>query len=258
MELQNTTSTLGYSPPAQNMYHVLDMGDDNNSATDIMVTTQVATVATGTMATSLLGQGTAAGSFHPGLLAAINQSIAPAFNQVVQNQLVLQSQITAILLVHPPPVQALPAFMVPPIQQVAFFDAAAILAPRAAAAVPAGGRIRSRAEGLFQGGRGVQGGCGRGQGVSQGARQHHPSFATMICNHAGMGPSQGQQGMFTPLNPFGRIGPFAPLVPAQGTTNAPSPVKCFADWNACFSCGFSVTEGHTPHAHLSGASLTIK
>ncbi len=120
IELQNTTSTLGYAPPAQNMYHVLDMGDDNDSATDIMVTTQVAVAAMGTMAASSLGQGTAAGSVYPGLLAAINQSIAPAFNQVMQNQSVLQSQIAVILLAQPPPVQAPPAFMVPPVQQVAF------------------------------------------------------------------------------------------------------------------------------------------
>jgi hypothetical protein len=120
MELQNMMSTLGYAPPAQNMYHVLDMGDDNNSATDITVTTQVVAAAMGTMAASSLGQGTAAGSVHPGLLAAINQSFAPALNQVVQNQSVLQSQTAVILLAQPPPVQAPPAFMVPSIQQVAF------------------------------------------------------------------------------------------------------------------------------------------
>ncbi len=114
------TSTLCYAPPSQNMYHVLDMGDDSNSTTDIMVTTQVATAAMGTMAASSLGQGITAGSVHPGLLAAINQSIALTFNQVVQNHSILQSQIAAISLAQPPPVQAPPAFMVPPVQQVAF------------------------------------------------------------------------------------------------------------------------------------------
>jgi hypothetical protein len=67
----------------------------------------------------------------------------------------------------------------------------------------------------------------------------------MICNQAGMGLPQGQQGMFAPPNPFGGIGPFAPLVPSQGTTNAPSLVKRVANWNMCFSCGFDVAEGHT-------------
>jgi hypothetical protein len=108
MELRNTTSTLGCAPPAQNMYHVLDMGDnDDNSATNITVATAIAAAATGTTAASSLVQSTAKGSVHLGLLAAINQSIAPAFNQVVQNQSVLQSQISAMLLAQPPPVQAL-------------------------------------------------------------------------------------------------------------------------------------------------------
>jgi hypothetical protein len=121
MELRNTTSTLGYAPPAQNIYHVLDMGnDDDNSATNMTVMTTIAAVATGTTAASSLGQSTAVGSVHPGLLAAINRSIPPAFNQVVQNQLVFQSQIAARLLAQPHPVQALPAFTNPPVQQVAF------------------------------------------------------------------------------------------------------------------------------------------
>ncbi len=120
MELCNTSSTSGYAP-AQNMCHVVDLGNDNDSATDITVATQVATAAAGmgTLAASLLGQGTAATSnIHPGLLETINQSIALAFNQVVQNQSVLQSQIAAMSLAHPPPAQ--PAYMAPPVQQVAF------------------------------------------------------------------------------------------------------------------------------------------
>ena len=66
MELCNTMLTLGYAP-AQNMYHMLDVGNDNNSATDITVAMQIATAATstGTLKASLLGQGTAASSVHP-------------------------------------------------------------------------------------------------------------------------------------------------------------------------------------------------
>jgi hypothetical protein len=73
----------------------------------------------------------------------------------------------------------------------------------------------------------------------------------MIQNQVGLGPYQGQQGpigqqgMFAAPNPFGGIDPFAPLIPTQGTTNAPSPIKCLMNWNACFSCGFYVAEGHT-------------
>jgi hypothetical protein len=73
----------------------------------------------------------------------------------------------------------------------------------------------------------------------------------MIQNQAGLWPYQGQkgpigqQGMFAPPNPFGGIGPFAPLIPMQGSTNDPSPIKHFANWNACFLCGFDVPKGHT-------------
>ena len=53
-------------------------------------------------------------------IAAINQSIVPAFNQVVQNQNVLQHQIAVMSLNQTPPLQAPPAYVQPPVQQVAF------------------------------------------------------------------------------------------------------------------------------------------
>jgi hypothetical protein len=46
-ELRNTLSTSGYAP-AQNMYHVLDLGNDDDSSMDITMATQVSAVATGT------------------------------------------------------------------------------------------------------------------------------------------------------------------------------------------------------------------
>ncbi len=46
----------------------------------------------------------ASSAVHPGIMAAINQSIAPAFNfnQVVQNQSALQMQIAALSGSHKP------------------------------------------------------------------------------------------------------------------------------------------------------------
>ncbi len=76
------------------MYHMLDMGKDDNN--DITVAT-VAMAAAVTMA-SPLGQGTAARSLHPGLITTINQSITLAFNQVVQNHLILQNHDAAMSL----------------------------------------------------------------------------------------------------------------------------------------------------------------
>jgi hypothetical protein len=98
---------------------------------------------------------------------------------------------------------------------------------------------------MFQEGRGGQGGGGHGRRGSHGACQHHPDFATMIHNQAGMGPYQGQQGMFASPNPFGGIGPFMPQAPATNNKYALSLIKRFANWNACFSCDFDVAEGHT-------------
>jgi hypothetical protein len=116
MELHNTPSSLGYTMPAHNMYHVLDMGkDDNSIANNTTVATVVVAVAASMMASSFV-QGTAASSMHPGLTATINQSIAPAFNQVMQNQLILQNQIAAMSMAQPPPAQALAhQYIVPPV-----------------------------------------------------------------------------------------------------------------------------------------------
>ncbi len=67
------------------MYQALDSNTVGSTAT------QYAAAAAGaaTTACSTLGDTFAASGIHPGLIAAINQSIAPAFNQVVQNQNVL-------------------------------------------------------------------------------------------------------------------------------------------------------------------------
>jgi hypothetical protein len=99
------------------MYHVLDTGKDNDN--DITVATVTAAAAATTM--SPLGHGTAASSLHPGLIATINQSISPAFNQIVQNQTILQNQIAAMSMAQPPPTQA-PAnqYIVPPIPPIAY------------------------------------------------------------------------------------------------------------------------------------------
>jgi hypothetical protein len=54
MELRNTSSSLGYTAPAHNMYHMLNMGEDNDD--DMTVATVVATAAAAAVMTaSLLG-----------------------------------------------------------------------------------------------------------------------------------------------------------------------------------------------------------
>ena len=238
IDLQNTTGTLGYAP-AHNMYNVLDFGNDDDSTAAGSVTTTVPPPGVGTEAVSSIGAGrsTATHNMHPGLIAAITQSIAPAFNQVVQNQTALQMQIAA-MSVAPPLAQA------HPVQQVAFPMQQPFhpIAPQYQGYGRGTYQHGGRGAQSYQGGRGYQGGRqGRGGGRGRG-RQRRPTFATMS-SHEATG-FYGPHGLFAPPNFGGGPGPFAQLTGAQmGTT--PSPVKRFANWNACFSCGFDIEDGHT-------------
>ncbi len=101
------------------------------------ITVAIVAVAAVAMTTSPLGHGTAASSLHAGLIAAINQSIASAFNQVMQNQMILQSQIAAMSMAQPPLTQA-PAKPVHciPHSPCCFPNATAVLSAYAAAAIP--------------------------------------------------------------------------------------------------------------------------
>jgi hypothetical protein len=93
IDLQNTTTTgaLGYTP-AHNMYNVLDFGNDHDSTAAGSIGTTGRPPGVGTKGVSSIGAGPsmASSAVHPGIMAAINQSFAPAFNQVVQNQSTLQ------------------------------------------------------------------------------------------------------------------------------------------------------------------------
>ncbi len=102
LDLQMMSSALGYAP-THNMYNILGIEDDDSDMVGSMAT-QYAAAAAGmaTTASSTLGNTFAASGIHPGLIAVINQSIAPAFNQVVQNQNVLQHQIAAMSLNQTP------------------------------------------------------------------------------------------------------------------------------------------------------------
>ncbi len=104
-------------------------------------------------------------------------------------------------------------------------------------------------QGQYQGRHGSQGGWGLGRGGSRGGCQHRPSFVAQICAQNGqsqMVPYQGYQGgMFAPPNPFGDMSPFVPMAQVPLETNVPSPIKRYANWNTCFSCGFEVKK--CPH-----------
>jgi hypothetical protein len=240
LDLQTTSSALSYAP-THNMYNVLGIKDEDSNTVG-STATQYATAAAGVATTtcSTLGDTFAASGIHPGLIAAINQSIAPAFNQVVQNQNVLQHQIAAMSLNQTPPLQAPPAYVQPPVQQVAFpmpqsYQPRMQQQPSHQTSAYGWGQ-----QNFYHGGRGGGRGSrwgGRRQGEGSRGRQRRPAFATMVWN-------QEAGGIFAAPNQFGGPGPFAPMVPTQ-MGNAPSPIKRYANWNACFSCGFDVEDGHT-------------
>jgi hypothetical protein len=174
MELQNKAAGLGYTVPTNNMYHMFE-GDvnDDDSATDNTVAKIVAAATTG----STLGTDTAASTIHPGFIEATNQSIAPAFNQVVQNQSILQNQIAMMLLAQTPPAQ-----VVPLVQHVAFPMQQPFQPPMQQQQYQQVAWYGRGQQGQFQGGHGGQGGREQGRGGSQGGHQQCPTFATMICN----------------------------------------------------------------------------
>jgi hypothetical protein len=176
LDLRNRLTSPGYTAPVHNMYHVLGEDDDDDSTTKITVTTIVA-AATATGGT--WGSGTMAGSIHPGLIAAINQSIAPTFNQVVQNQSVLQNQVAAISMAQPPPVQSPPPqFLILPVPQVTFpMHQPFVPSFQTQQFQPAARRGMQGQYGYGHGNQGGRGGCGN-QGGSRGGRQWHPSFAS--------------------------------------------------------------------------------
>jgi hypothetical protein len=240
LDLQKTSSALGYAP-THNMYNVLGIMDEESNTVGSTATQYAAAAAGGaTTACSTLGDTFAASGIHPGLIAAINQSIAPAFNQVIQNQNVLQHQIAAMLLNQTPPLQAPPAYVQPPVQKVAFpmpqsYQPHMQQQPSHQTNAYGWGQ-QNFYHGRRGGGRG-SGRGGRGQGEGSRGRQLGPAFAMMVRN-------QKVGGIFAPPNQFGGPGPFAPMVPTQ-MGNAPSPIKRYANWNACFLCGFDVEDGHT-------------
>jgi hypothetical protein len=89
-------------------------------------------------------------------------------------------------------------------------------------------------QGYFGGSRGCQsGGCGRVCGSSHGGCPHRPNIQQM--QGEGTGP-------FAPPNLGGGTGPFGAQPQFQIALN---PIKRYANWNACFSCGFNVKDGHT-------------
>jgi hypothetical protein len=99
--------------------------------------------------------------------------------------------------------------------------------------------------GGFTAGTNQSGGRGRG-------RRPRRNYGTVAA------ANQQQLGMPPPL--FGganQIVPYGGFNQAQRTT-VPNPVKQFANWNYCFSCGFDVAQDRRRHAQQHGVRLDIR
>jgi hypothetical protein len=177
----------------------------------------------------------ATGGTTPSGGANISAEVAAAINQLSANQTAIMSQMAAAtaqmaaLAIVPPPAQNTRAyalckqFYVPPIQQVAVMMQQPF---SAAGAYPAG-----------QGGQ--RGGRGRNQGGRRGGRSR-TSFADAM-RGAGAAPTM------TAMIPYG--GGIAQ--PSTGMRqwckhlDFSNIYKIHNNWNACFSCGFDIEDGHT-------------
>ncbi len=222
LALHSTSGQNGYAN--QTIYNVLEEGNDEDTK-DNTVTTITQTAAL----TTAMGGTTPSGG------TAISAKVAAAINQLSANQTAIMSQMAAAtaqmaaLAVVPPLAQNARAyapreqFYVPPIQQIA---------------VPM--KQPFSATGAYPAGQGGQrGGCGRNQGGCQGGRGRMP-FADAM-------QGAGAALMMTKMMPRGGgIAQPPPKMQQQRKKLDFSNIyKLHNNWNACFSCGFDIEDGHT-------------
>jgi hypothetical protein len=243
MELHNTSGQMGYmAQPAQhNMYNVLD---EDDASKDSAGATTVATIMAAATTGSTLRNTYAVSNTHPGLSLAISAMIVPAFNQIAMNQTAFANQLAAMLMMQQPQQAATIAptqqFSTPPIPNVAFPMQHSFPAPYPKQEPyqqqyrPPNQGYHNEQQGYFGGGRGCQSrGHGHVRGSSHGGCPSFPNFQQM---------QGGRTGPFAPPNLGGGTEPFGAQLQFQ---NTPNPIKRYANWNACFSCGFNVEDGHT-------------
>jgi len=113
------------------------------------------------------------------------------------------------------------------------------------------------------------GGRGRGRGRSQGGRTEQqyspggfpptPGMGGVFPPTYAMPPPAGGGGNMYNLAPQGGMPGYAPQGGMQPQERPPysNVVKCFANWNACYTCGFDVPDGHTSaHARPNAKRAT--
>ncbi len=243
MELRNTSGQMGYAaqPTQHNMYTVLD---DDDTTKDSAKAITVATIAAAAMTGSTLSNTYAASNTRSGLSLAITAMILPVLNQIAMNQTAFANQLASMSMMQQPQQAATIApthqFSMPPVPNVAFPMQHPLPVPYPKQMPyqqqyrPLNQGYHNGQQGYYGDGRGCQsGGRGSIRGSSCGRHPRRPNFQQM--QGRGTGP-------FAPPNLGGGTGPFGAQPQFQ---NAPSPIKRYTNWNACFSCGFDVEDEHT-------------
>ncbi len=113
LQLRNTTGTQGYAPNIyQNMYNVLDGGNDTNSRTEGTVATQTAPI---TQTAAMTTGSTLKNTYRGGTIPA---EISNEITQLAANQQSIMTQMAAMSFNNAPPPKAAATFHVPSIQQL--------------------------------------------------------------------------------------------------------------------------------------------
>jgi hypothetical protein len=109
LQLRNTTGTQGYAPNIyQNMYNVLDGGNDTDSGTEGTVATQTAPITQ----TAAMTMGSTLGNTYGG--GTIPAEISNAITQLAANQQSIMTPMAAMSFKNAPPPKAAATFHVPP------------------------------------------------------------------------------------------------------------------------------------------------
>jgi hypothetical protein len=211
--LNATSITAGSQGYIQNAFNVLQESDDEDDDVN-MVITQMAALTTQSQITATTAAETTA-------------LVMAAIHQLAANQQAMQQQFAAFATECNTTYQQVPA-------------AQPLIAGITIPAFPTFNMER-------HGRRGGQGhGTNPGNANTSGRNARTP-FANFVGRQGGQGglpPIGGGGGQHT----FG-INPFVPVGGPAGERNAApmysNIIKHYANWNACFSCGFDVEDGHT-------------
>jgi hypothetical protein len=215
VQLRNTSGQQGYAP-THNIYNVLSTRngntDTNNNETAMTITQTVAAAATGSML----------GNTYTHTNFPVHSEVSITINQLLANQAALFQQMAA--LSFNAPAQRSNMFQAPPIQTLTILG------------IPPSFAIGGATLGRSALGRRCRE-CGRGcSGCMQTPFTYHM---------AGRGNGGFLAGASGGIPPFQQGGAFPQMGRHRMNPPHSNIMKKYATWNACYSCGFDIEDGHT-------------